>query len=98
MPTRLDGEQVAEALRRLTGWTGDTDRISRTVSVAASRTDALLQEVGAAADAMDHHPVVERSEDRVTFAVWTHSAGGVTGLDLELAARIDELVAVAEGG
>ena len=41
------------------------------------------------ADEVNHHPDVSRDADSVTFRLWTHSAGGVTAKDVELAARID---------
>jgi hypothetical protein len=48
--------------------------------------------VAEAADSMNHHPVVEDGEGSTSFALWTHSEGGVTELDIALAARIDDLV------
>ena len=54
--------------------------------------DALQQAVGAVADALDHHPVVTREPDALTFRLWTHSAGGVTAKDVDLAARIDQVL------
>jgi 4a-hydroxytetrahydrobiopterin dehydratase len=90
MATLLDDHLVTDALHGLHGWTGDSARISRTVDTADA--DALVAAVGEAADAMDHHPVVERDGDAVTFVLWTHSAGGVTELDIALASRIDDLV------
>lgn len=41
------------------------------------------------ADDMDHHPEVSRRADAVIFRLWTHSAGGVTAKDVDLAGRID---------
>jgi 4a-hydroxytetrahydrobiopterin dehydratase len=97
MPPRLDAQLVADVLIGMPGWTGDSARIRRTVQVPADRVEKLLAEVAATADAMNHHPVVEREGDKVTFLVWTHSEGGVTELDLTLAARIDDLVDSALG-
>lgn len=47
--------------------------------------------VGALAEAMDHHPDIDLRWDTVTLRLWTHTAGGITALDLELARRIDAL-------
>ncbi|MQA86863.1 MAG: 4a-hydroxytetrahydrobiopterin dehydratase [Streptosporangiales bacterium] len=93
MPELLSAEQVSDALQGLAGWSGGTDRISRTVRVAADRQKDLVDEVMHAADQMNHHPQVETEGEAVTFVNWTHSAGGVTDLDLQLARRIDEIVA-----
>jgi len=43
------------------------------------------------AEAMNHHPDVEISWDKVTVSIATHSEGGVTAADFELAAKIDAL-------
>ncbi len=99
MPPRLDHQLVADVLTAMPGWSGDASRIRRTVHVPPAETDNLLARVMATANAMNHHPVVEREGDTVTFVVWTHSEGGVTELDLTLAARIDELIdAVVDAG
>ena len=92
MADLLSPDTVADALAHLTGWTGGAERIERSVEVTGERRVGLVADVMAAADALNHHPVVSESDDAVSFAVWTHSAGGVTVKDLELAARIDELV------
>ncbi len=97
MPTRLDDNLVADSLGALTDWSGDGKHIQRTVSVAGAAQEQLLGEVAATADAMDHHPEVERHTDAVTFVLWTHSEGGVTELDIAFASRIDDLVLQMSG-
>jgi len=97
VPTLLDEELVAEALTALTDWSGDGSAIRRTVSLPPAQLEALLREVAAAADSMNHHPKIERSGNAATFLLWTHSEGGVTELDMHLAARVDELVRDAGG-
>ena len=90
MATLLDDALVTDALHGLDGWSGDAARIARTVTVGDP--DALCAAVAETADAMDHHPVVERAGDEVTFTLWTHSKEGVTELDIALASRIDDIV------
>lgn len=53
-----------------------------------------VNQVGAIAEELDHHPDIAISWNRVTLAVSTHSAGGITKLDLELARRVDALDAL----
>lgn len=43
------------------------------------------------AEEMNHHPDLEISWDTVTVSLSTHSNGGVTAADFELAAKIDAL-------
>jgi 4a-hydroxytetrahydrobiopterin dehydratase len=56
----------------------------------------LVSDVAAVAEELDHHPDVDLRYDDVTFGLSTHSAGGVTGLDVELGRRIVAL-ATAQG-
>jgi 4a-hydroxytetrahydrobiopterin dehydratase len=49
----------------------------------------LVDAVAQDAEAMDHHPDMDIRWRNVTFVLSTHSAGGVTGNDTELARRID---------
>jgi 4a-hydroxytetrahydrobiopterin dehydratase len=46
-------------------------------------------EVGALAEAADHHPDIDIRWRSVVLRLTTHSAGGITERDLSLAARID---------
>ena len=52
---------------------------------------AYVNEVGALAEAANHHPDIDIRWDTVTLRLTTHSAGGLTEKDLALAARIDAL-------
>lgn len=98
MPTLLDDRLVADALTALTGWSGDAQRIVRTVPVSGTVAEGLLADIAVTADAMDHHPEVERSGGAVVLTLRTHSAGGVTEYDIALASRIDDLIAKVTGG
>jgi 4a-hydroxytetrahydrobiopterin dehydratase len=91
----LDGAAIEVALASLPGWSYDGSALVRQVSVPADSQDGLLEAVGQAADAVDHHPVVDRSGEALTFRLWTHSAGGVTAKDIDLAARIDRALSGA---
>ena len=89
MRTPLTQDQLAAALAGLPHWSGDLRRISRTVG----RADAdLLARVAAAADELDHHPVVEQVPEGTRFVLWTHVRDAVTELDVALPHRIDDLL------
>jgi 4a-hydroxytetrahydrobiopterin dehydratase len=49
---------------------------------------SFMTRVAADAEELDHHPDWSNSHRRVTIELVTHSAGGVTALDVELARRI----------
>jgi 4a-hydroxytetrahydrobiopterin dehydratase len=97
MAIRLDPDVLADALSALTDWSGTEERIARRVTLPEPALTEVLARVREAADAMDHHPRVTRSEGSATFTLWTHSEGGVTELDIALASRIDDLVNVVTG-
>jgi 4a-hydroxytetrahydrobiopterin dehydratase len=88
----LDETAVSAAIASLDGWTGDAGRIARTIQVSGADAEQLQVDVMGVADRIDHHPLVEQHGDALTFILWTHSAGGVTDKDIELARRIDEIV------
>ncbi|MGY1743929.1 4a-hydroxytetrahydrobiopterin dehydratase [Blastococcus sp. SYSU D00695] len=89
-PPRLSPDEVATALAGLPLWSGDADGLRRSVELP-SFPDAVaaLVRVGFLAEAMDHHPDVDLRWRTLHLALVSHSAGGVTELDLELARRID---------
>jgi 4a-hydroxytetrahydrobiopterin dehydratase len=51
----------------------------------------FVNRVGALAEAENHHPDIAISYREVTLRWWTHTAGGITDRDRELAQKTDEL-------
>jgi 4a-hydroxytetrahydrobiopterin dehydratase len=74
------------------GWTEVDGALERTFELP-SFLDALefVNRVGALAEAEDHHPDIAISYRKVTLRWWTHTAGGITDRDRELARRTDSL-------
>ena len=92
-PPRLSPDEIAAALHGLPEWSGDGDGIHRTVELPSFRDAvAAIVAIGDVAEELDHHPDVDLRWTKVRVAVVTHSAGGLTDLDLELARRVDLLV------
>src|SRR5262245_11370075 len=57
---------------------------------------ALVEQVGAAADAANHHPDVDlRYPGRVHVVLMTHAVDGLTTADVELARTISSLASTA---
>ena len=52
---------------------------------------AWVNEVGRLAEQRNHHPDINISWNTVTLRLTTHSAGGLTSADVDLAADIDKL-------
>ncbi len=93
MTALLTREQVSDALSDLPLWSGDTSGITSTHEFP-SFPEAIVgvAAVGALAERLDHHPDMDIRWRSVTFAVATHSEGGVTAKDVELAAGIDRVI------
>ncbi|MCW2536002.1 MAG: pterin-4-alpha-carbinolamine dehydratase [Modestobacter sp.] len=91
-PPVLPPDDVTAALAALPLWSGDPAGIERRLELPSFR--AAVDAVGAIGDIaeeMDHHPDLDLRWRTLRVAVVTHSAGGVTELDLELARRVDAL-------
>jgi 4a-hydroxytetrahydrobiopterin dehydratase len=88
----LDPATVDAALADGMSWTREGAELVK-VHTGRAFADALayVNAVGALAEQMDHHPDIDIRWNRVTLRLSTHSAGGITGLDLELGRRIDAL-------
>jgi 4a-hydroxytetrahydrobiopterin dehydratase len=96
MPERLTDQQLADGLRGLPDWRREGDTLLRSVEAADfPAAIRLVVAVAEAAEALSHHPDIDIRWRTLNFALSTHSAGGLTALDLDLAARIDALAASA---
>ncbi|SFP83543.1 4a-hydroxytetrahydrobiopterin dehydratase [Geodermatophilus dictyosporus] len=92
-PPRLSPDAVAAALRELPQWSGGADGIRRSVELPGfADAVAAIVRIGFVAEAMDHHPDVDLRWRTLHLTLVSHSASGVTDLDLELARRIDALL------
>ena len=91
MAELLTDDEVRTALEALPGWSGDTQRLTRTVPVEQDQLDSLEGSITAVGDSVDHHADLERSDDGLHISLTTHSAGGVTAKDVDLAARLDRV-------
>jgi len=91
-PVPLSREEVEGALENLPGWTGDEHRIRRTVSLPAEVADDVRDRIARVEEEVGHHAVVEEDQDGTTYLLWSDPRGIVTELDIELAARISDVV------
>jgi 4a-hydroxytetrahydrobiopterin dehydratase len=91
-PSLLSAAEVHTALAQLDGWSGDMSGIERTIECSSFPAAVeLVRRVADVAEEMNHHPDIDIRWRNVRFAVSTHSAGGVTSYDTDLAKRINEL-------
>jgi 4a-hydroxytetrahydrobiopterin dehydratase len=88
----LDDEEIEARLEGVEGWERAGDAIRKQFKLddfvgSVRFVDSLVEP----AEEMNHHPDLEISWNRVTVSLSTHSQGGLTGADFELAERIDAL-------
>ena len=92
-PPRLSPDELAAALSGLPLWSGDGEGIRRSVELPGfADAVAAIVRIGFVAEQVDHHPDVDLRWRTLHLVLVTHSAGGVTELDLDLARRIDALL------
>jgi 4a-hydroxytetrahydrobiopterin dehydratase len=88
----LEGTERAEALAALPGWRFDEERSGIARSFAFSdfnQAFAFMTRVALAAEQADHHPEWSNVWNKVEIFLTTHSAGGLTVKDVDLAKRIE---------
>ena len=91
---QLTDEERGAALAGLPGWSFDAEAraIRRAFRFADfSAAFAFMTRVALAAEKADHHPDWFNSWNKVDITLSTHSAGGLTQLDLDMARCIDTL-------
>lgn len=88
----LGDAEIEERLSGLSGWRRSGDAIEKEFKrddfVGSVR---FVEGVVEPAEEMNHHPDLAVSWDTVTVTLSTHSEGGLTAADFELAAKIDAL-------
>ena len=87
----LSASEITERLKTLPSWRLDGGAITREYQTDGWPTTLMLvNAIGYFAEAADHHPDLVVSWGKVQVKLWTHSAGGITASDLELAALIEQ--------
>ena len=88
----LSGEEIGSRLEGLDGWEREGDAIQKTFDRGdfVGSVDFVKALVEPAED-MGHHPDVSISWSKVEVTITTHSEGGLTENDFELAKRIDDI-------
>jgi 4a-hydroxytetrahydrobiopterin dehydratase len=87
---KLTTEAVQAALKKLPGWNLKDEAIDKQYTWP-SFPDAIkfVNQVADLAEQADHHPDILINYRRVTLTLSTHSEGGITQKDFDLAAQIE---------
>jgi 4a-hydroxytetrahydrobiopterin dehydratase len=89
---RLSDEEIEQGLAELDGWEREGDAIARTFKLDDFKGSVdFVNRLTPEAEAMNHHPDLAISWNEVTVTITTHSEGGLTANDFELARRIATL-------
>jgi 4a-hydroxytetrahydrobiopterin dehydratase len=88
----LSDEEIGQRLEVLSGWERDGDAIVKSFENDDFKGSVgFVNRVMPVAEAMNHHPDLEISWATVKVSISTHSEGGLTANDFDLASRIDAL-------
>jgi 4a-hydroxytetrahydrobiopterin dehydratase len=88
----LGPDAIDDHLARLPGWTRDGDVLRRSYTFPAfGIVISAVDQIATHAELLDHHPDLDIRWRTLHVALSTHSAGGITGLDVELAQRIHRI-------
>ena len=89
---KLTDSEIADHMKALPEWELGADRIKRSFRFADFvEAFGWMSSVALIAEKMNHHPEWRNVWATVEVELSTHDAGGLTGLDMTLAAEMDRL-------
>lgn len=90
---KLTVVEIKENLKSLPGWDYSDNKIEKEFKVKDFVSAlSFVNKIGAEAEKMDHHPdILIHSWNKVKIFLSTHSAGGVTANDFNLANKIEKI-------
>jgi 4a-hydroxytetrahydrobiopterin dehydratase len=93
MAEKLTGEQITKALKELNGWTYENNAIKKIFKTGSyPATMGFVTAIGGFCQKRNHHPdyiLMKFKEVEVSFS--THSAGGITQNDIDIAKDIEQI-------
>ena len=89
---RLSDEEIEDRLAEAEGWERDGDTIRQRFKFEDFQGSVdFVNRLTPEAEEMGHHPDLAISWNEVTVTISTHSEGGLTAYDFDLARRIDQV-------
>jgi 4a-hydroxytetrahydrobiopterin dehydratase len=89
----LSQTEIQGKLRNLPGWELTKNKTIQKKFTFGNFKEALafVNQVGDLAEKSAHHPDITINYNKVTLSLWTHSAGGLTTKDFELAGHVEKI-------
>lgn len=93
MTTRLSDLEIEQSTASLTGWQVQQGTLVRTFQLPSfAHAVLMIGAVGQLAEAAGHHPdLALHGYNKLTITLTTHSAGGLTVKDFDLARQIQAI-------
>jgi 4a-hydroxytetrahydrobiopterin dehydratase len=92
MSAVLSDAEIQQALQKLPGWNKNGHAIERHFQFANFvQAMEFVNQIAEAAEAVNHHPDIHISYNKVTMVLVSHDSGGVTQRDIRMAGKISEL-------
>ena len=89
---KLLEQEIAAELRKLGGWSVVNGNLHRVFEFQDfTQAFGFMTRVALVAEKMDHHPDWSNSWNKVTVDLSTHSAGGLTKKDVDLAWKMQQI-------
>ena len=93
MADLLNSQDIKDWIKKHPEWEHDKKHVERTFEFDDfTQAIEFVNGVAEIAEDEDHHPEIEIRYSKVRLVLSTHSEGGLTDLDFELAEKIDTLV------
>ncbi|MFK7896880.1 MAG: 4a-hydroxytetrahydrobiopterin dehydratase [Myxococcota bacterium] len=96
-PKALDPAEIESRMSALDDWSIEAGKLHREFKFRDfACAFAFMSEIAIRAEKIDHHPEWSNVYNRVVVDLVTHDAGGLTELDFELAAAMNQTAQPAE--
>ena len=93
MAELLEEEEIEQRLDELGDWEREDDEIQKVFEFDDFSTAVkFVNDVARLADRYDHHPDIDIRYNRVRIGLSTHSEGGLTALDFDVAGEIEQSI------
>ena len=91
--SKLSDDQVAAFADTNPGWKAEGDQILKDFEFEDfNEALGFVMRVGLLAERANHHPDIDIRWNKVSVHLSTHSEGGITGKDTDLASEVDALI------